>query len=168
MAGTMSSHPSVSRREFVEALAWAAALGLVPGEGGAWPEAAALGADAPRELKPTAANLGSLFADVDKLADSNRYSYSFLGDRFRTLDEFKKAGRDKVFELLLYRPEKVDPKPEVVERVDEGDFIREKVLFSTSPHFRVPAYVLLPKKLKAPAPAIVDLHSHGGMFIFGK
>ena len=24
------------------------------------------------------------------------------------------------------------------------------------------------KKLKGPAPAIVDLHSHGGMFLFGK
>ena len=33
---------------------------------------------------------------------------------------------------------------------------------------RVPAYVLIPRNLKRPAPAIVDLHSHGGMFLFGK
>jgi hypothetical protein len=33
---------------------------------------------------------------------------------------------------------------------------------------RVPAYVLIPKNLKQPAPAMVDLHSHGGMFMFGK
>src|SRR4029450_7558146 len=33
---------------------------------------------------------------------------------------------------------------------------------------RVPAYVLIPAKLRGPAPAIVDLHSHGGMFLFGK
>src|SRR5207248_10772518 len=45
---------------------------------------------------------------------------------------------------------------------------REKVLFSTAPVFRVPAYVLIPKRLKRPAPAVVDLHSHGGMFLFGK
>jgi dienelactone hydrolase len=32
----------------------------------------------------------------------------------------------------------------------------------------VPAYVLVPKKPRRPAPAIVDLHSHGGMFLFGK
>src|SRR5262249_35161274 len=113
-------------------------------------------------------NLGTLFPAVEKLAAGNRYAYSFLGDRFKSLDEFKKAGREKVFELLRYRPERVDPKPEVIERVERGDFVREKLLFSTEPNFRVPAYVPIPKKAKKPAPAIVDLHSHGGMFIFGK
>jgi dienelactone hydrolase len=49
-----------------------------------------------------------------------------------------------------------------------GDHIREKVLFRTTPDFRVPAYVLIPKGLRSAAPAIVDLHSHGGMFLFGK
>jgi dienelactone hydrolase len=46
--------------------------------------------------------------------------------------------------------------------------VREKVVFSTTLDFRVPAYVHIPKPLPRPAPAIVDLHSHGGMFIFGK
>jgi dienelactone hydrolase len=32
----------------------------------------------------------------------------------------------------------------------------------------VPGYVHIPKGLKGRAPAIVDLHSHGGMFLFGK
>jgi dienelactone hydrolase len=157
------SNVDASRRRFLQSAAGAA---------GGWLATDAIHAefppDLPRDLKPTAANLGSLFPDVEKLAAGNRYSYSFLGDRFKSLDEFKKAGRDKVFELLRYNPEKVDPKPEVVARVDQGDFIREKVLFSTSPTFRVPAYVLIPKNVKKPAPAIVDLHSHGGMFIFGK
>ncbi len=57
---------------------------------------------------------------------------------------------------------------EVIERTDCGEYIREKIVFSTSPIFRVPAYVLVPKGLTRPAPAIVDLHSHGGMFLFGK
>src|SRR5205823_4794770 len=47
------------------------------------------------------------------------------------------------------------------------DYVREKITFATTPHFRVPAYVLIPKGAKK-APAIVDLHSHGGMFLFGK
>lgn len=151
-----------TRRTFLELLGSTSAAGLLASGKGA-----AL-ADPSRDLKPTAANLGSLFPEVAKLADANRYAFSFLGDRFHSLDEFKKTAREKVFELLLYRPEKVDPKPEVVERVDAGDHVREKVLFNTSPQFRVPAYVLIPKNLKAPAPAIVDLHSHGGMFLFGK
>jgi hypothetical protein len=124
--------------------------------------------DPPRELKPTGSDLGSLFPEVEKLAAANRYSLAFSAGRFRTFEEFRSAAREKVLDLLLYRPEKVDPRPEVVERVDRGDHIRERVLFSTSPHFRVPAYVLIPKKRPGPVPAVVDLHSHGGMFLFGK
>lgn len=149
-----------SRRDFLEALA---ALGLTVSVGG--PLA---GAEPAGELRPTGADLGSLFPAVEKLAEDNRYLHSFLGDRFKTLDDFKKSAREKLFEVLLYQPAPAAPKAEVVETVDEGDYTREKVLFSTSPHFRVPAYVLIPKKAMTPAPAIVDLHSHGGMFLFGK
>jgi dienelactone hydrolase len=154
-----------SRRTFLEKIGIATAAGIFTSS---TDRADAAPADPARDLQPTAANMGSLFPDIDKLAANNRYAYSFLGDRFKTLDEFKKAGREKVFEALLQRPEKVDPRAEVVERVDQGDFVREKIVFSTTPQFRIPAYILIPKKVKKPAPAIVDLHSHGGMFLFGK
>jgi dienelactone hydrolase len=147
--------------------AFLAAAGLAP-LGGTLADGGEPAPDRPRDLKPTGADLGSLFPEVAKLAEANRFRFSYLGGRFRTFEEFKAAGRDKVLELLLYRPQKIDPRPEVLERVDRGDHVREKVLFSTSPHFRVPAYVLLPKKRQGPAPAVVDLHSHGGMFLFGK
>jgi hypothetical protein len=39
----------------------------------------------------------------------------------------------------------VAPNAEIVDRYDAGVFIREKVLFSTTPEFRVPAYVHIPK-----------------------
>src|SRR5262245_23762508 len=105
-----------SRREFLAALGGATAAGLA--------------AARPDDPPSAAANLGSLFPDVERLAAGNRYAYSFLGDRFRSLADFQAAAREKVFELLLYRPEKVDPRPEVVERTDQGDHVREKVLFS--------------------------------------
>jgi dienelactone hydrolase len=124
--------------------------------------------DIPRKVQPSGADLGSLFLEVKKLAGSGEFPFSFLTGKFRTLDDFRSAARDKVLEVLQYRPEKVEPRAEVLERVERPDHIREKVLFSTSPQFRVPAYVLIPKGLKGPAPAIVDLHSHGGMFLFGK
>lgn len=148
-----------SRRQFLEALGLTT-MGALDVE--------RIAADEPRELPPTGADLGSLFADVERLATGNRYAYSFPGDRFGRFEEFKAAARDKVYELLQYRPEKVDPRPEILERVDRGDFVQEKLRFSTAPHFRVPAYLLLPKKAKRPAPAVVDLHSHGGMYLFGK
>jgi len=161
-------HPT--RREALSFISQAAALGAITGASnvcGAEPMST-MPADLARELAPTGANLGTLFPTVDRLADGNQFAYSFLGDRFRTLDEFKQAGREKLQEAFAYRPVKVDPKPEVVDRADMGDYVREKVLFWTAPEMRVPAYVLLPKNLKKPAPAIVDLHSHGGMFLFGK
>jgi len=157
-----------NRRQFLQSLGLATASGCLPPDASGQETKQVMPPDLPRDLKPTNANLGSLFPDVSRLAEANRYQYSFLGDRFKTLDEFKRESRAKAFDVLLYKPEKVDPKPEVVDRVDCGDFIREKVVFSTSPLFRVPAYVLIPKGLKKPAPGIVDLHSHGGMYIFGK
>jgi dienelactone hydrolase len=124
--------------------------------------------DQPRELKPSEANLGSLFLQVQSLAESGDYPYSFIGSKFKSLAEFHEQGRAKVFECFGYRPPPVAPKAEIIARDDCGDFIREKLLFSTSPELRVPAYLHIPKAAKKPAPAIVDLHSHGGMFLFGK
>jgi dienelactone hydrolase len=149
------------RREFL------IACGLAAG-GYAAAQDANMPPDPPRALQPTRADLGSLFPDLEKLAAGERYVDSFLTGRFRTLTEFQATARPKVLELLRYRPEKVEPRAEVIDRVDRGDHIRERILFSTAPHFRVPAYVLIPKGLQKPAPAIVDLHSHGGMFLFGK
>ncbi|MBA4187411.1 MAG: hypothetical protein C0467_05265 [Planctomycetaceae bacterium] len=158
----------VDRRDFmVSAGTLATGLIATPAVGAEQPKTG-MPTDIPRELKRTAADLGTLYPEVSKLAAKRKFSLSFLSGQFRDFADFQKTARQKVFDTLLYRPEKVDPRPEVVERVDCGDYTREKVVFSTSPEFRVPAYVLIPKNLKQPAPAIVDLHSHGGMFLFGK
>jgi hypothetical protein len=124
--------------------------------------------DIPRDLQPTGSDLGSLFPDVQRIDGETDYPWSFLKDRFASLAEFERAGREKVLELLGYRPAVVQPEPEVLDRTDLGSYVREKILFSTAPGQRVPAYVLIPKVLKEKAPAIIDLHSHGGMFLFGK
>src|SRR5207248_10244908 len=52
--------------------------------------------------------------------------------------------------------------------VEADGYIREKVLFNTTPDLRIPAYVLIPKGLTRPAPAIVALHDHGGFYFWGK
>lgn len=151
-----------TRRAFLASAGLAAVSGPAPAADPAPPP------DTPRDLTPQAADMGSLFPTIEKLAGTKPHPMSFLTDRFRTHAEFKAAAREAVFDVLSYRPEKVDPKPEVVDRTDRGDHVREKVFFNTTPLFRVPAYVLIPKNLTKPAPAVVDLHSHGGMFLFGK
>lgn len=127
--------------------------------------------DIPRVLQPTRADLGTLFADVEALASERSFSLSFLGDRFQSVADFHRTARGKLLELLQYSPPAVAPEPQRLERVDCGTFVREKIVFSTTPRFRVPAYVLIPKSPPPTGgrfPAIVDLHSHGGMFLFGK
>lgn len=154
-----------TRRDFLTALGGAAALGAA--NTGADELAAAMPADLVQAVAPTA-DLGSLFPDVQRLAGDAEFEFSFLQPRFRDWNEYRPLARDRILDAFAYRPAPVTPRAEVVDRADMGDHIREKVVFSTAPGLRVPAYVLIPKKLKGPAPAIIDLHSHGGMFLFGK
>jgi dienelactone hydrolase len=169
MAMTSKSAPlASSRRDFLATVGLSALGTALSANAGAVESPAPSLADPTRILSPSQANLGTLFADVEKIADTGRYSYAYRSGRFASYEAFQHEARAKLFELLLYRPEPVDPRPEVLERVDCGEYFRERVTFATSPVLRVPAYVLIPKNLKAPAPAMVDLHSHGGMFLFGK
>ncbi|MCU0913879.1 MAG: hypothetical protein MUC88_04850 [Planctomycetes bacterium] len=167
MIRSHSSTSTTTRREFATALGWTALAGVC-GARAADAAPGALSADTPRELKPTGADLGSLLADVERIADRQQPTDSFLNGTYRSFDEFQERARQRILDLILYRPEPVEPRSEVLERRDCGAYVREKIVFSTAPGVRVPAYVLIPKNLKQPAPALVDLHSHGGMFMFGK
>ena len=125
----------------------------------------------PRDLRqdvPTTADLGSQFDEIEQLVPTGEFSESFLQPRFTSVDKHRDHARDIVRDSLVCYPSAIEFRPEVIDREDMGDYIREKIVFSTSPAFRVPAYVLIPKGLQGPAPAIVDLHSHGGMFLYGK
>ncbi len=139
-----------------------------PAAAAARPDGAGPPPDVPRSVTAAGADLGSNFGVVERLDDGPRYEASYLSGRFPSMEAFTSHGRSAILDAYGYRPATVDPAPEVVDRYEGPDFIREKVVFSTTPHFRVPAYVHIPRGLTAPAPAIVDLHSHGGMFLFGK
>jgi dienelactone hydrolase len=93
---------------------------------------------------------------------------SFLNGRFHDAAAWRKVARARLLELLHYSPKKCDPKPELLERVDMGDHFRERIRFNTTPDIRVPAFVLVPKNLRGRAPAIVNLHDHGGFYLWGK
>ena len=66
------------------------------------------------------------------------------------------------------RPLRCAPAANVIRREDRGDYVQEYLTFQTTPDLRVPAYVLIPKKAKLPAPGIVALHCHGGFYVWGK
>ncbi|MBU0610193.1 MAG: alpha/beta hydrolase family protein [Armatimonadetes bacterium] len=97
-----------------------------------------------------------------------QFPLSFTNPRFTDLERWKSQARATVKCLLHYDPPKCDPKPEVLEREDCGDYVREKLTFSTTPDIRVPAYVLIPKDDVKRHPAVLLLHDHGAFFAWGK
>lgn len=154
------------RRDFLASVACLPLLGA--NQLAAADDAARVIADPPRELPPSAADLGTNFAVVEQIAAACRPSVFPIGEAVQFNEAFRAAARARVRDVLSYEPPPVDFQPERVERTDCGEYVRERVLISTTPWFRIPAYVLIPKGLTKPAPAVVDLHSHGGMFLFGK
>ena len=165
----------IDRRRFLHAAAVAGAAPLIatrptPG-GSALPLPDALSPVPPQAVPAaaaTGADVGSLFPFIRKQAVAKDFPLSFLNPRFRTVAEWKPTARGTFLDLLHYAPPPVSPAAETVERVDCGDYVREKVWFNTTPDVRVPAYVLVPKQGPKPAPAIVALHDHGGFYLWGK
>jgi len=114
------------------------------------------------------AQVGTLYPFLKATAGRSQHGLSFLNDRFRDAEMWKREARPKVLGLLQYDPPHGDFRAEVAERVDCGDYIREKVYFNTTPDLRVPAYLLLPKGDAKPRAAVVALHDHGAFFAWGK
>ncbi len=63
--------------------------------------------------------------------------------------------------LSLDRFTDVPLKPKLIERVDKGDYVREKILIQTTLHSAMPIYLLIPKGAKAPMPSVLAFHGHG-------
>ena len=165
---TAPPHTSpLNRRSFLQATAIAGVTPLLTATSGTGTPLAPAAATAPQTSAATGAHVGSLFPFIKSQATAE-FPLSFLNARFDSLASWTPTARAKVLDLLHYSPPPVDPAAETVERVDCGDYVRERVSFNTTPDVRVPAFVLVPKNLSAPAPAIVALHDHGGFYLWGK
>ena len=151
----------ISRREFCEELMAGAAFLTSPEHAGSRPPARQAAA-------PTGSHLGSLYGFVQAQADRSPLELSFLHPGFKTLPDWQPAARTRVFDHLFYTPPPVAPNPRVIRRTDRGDYVEEYLTFQTTPDLHIPAYVLVPSKGKRPAPGIVALHSHDGIYLWGK
>ena len=123
---------------------------------------------AAQDTRATGSHIGNLYPFVQKQADRATMELSFLRSEFRDLKPWQKLARAKVFEHMFYAPPPVAPDPKLIRRVDRGDYFEESLTFNTTPDLRVPAYVLIPKSARLPAPGIVALHDHGGFYLWGK
>lgn len=68
--------------------------------------------------------------------------------------------RQQVLDLLGPMPERVPLNPVLVETVDCGLYIREKVQFDLEPGDQNISYILLPKDLSSPRPTVYCCHQH--------
>lgn len=154
---------AISRRQFCEWLSTSSGLAA----------SAPLFVNGEDELNPaqttaTSPHLGNLYAFVQQQADRSPQTLSFLRPEHKDLKRWQRRVRAKVFEHLFYDPPPVAPQPQLLRRTDKGDYVEEYLSFQTAPDVRVPAYVLIPKRAKLPAPGIVALHSHDGIYLWGK
>jgi len=113
-------------------------------------------------------DIGSLYPFVRSQAVKGEFPLSFLQPRFTEVAAWKKEARARLLDLLHYAPPPCEPQAETVARVDRGDYVEERVAFNTTPDIRVPAFVLIPKRARFPAPGLVALHDHGGFYFWGK
>jgi dienelactone hydrolase len=156
---------TISRREFCEHLA--ASGGLLASADPLIESAAETIASA-QTTNTASPHIGNLYPFAQRQADQSPLSLSFLRPEFKSLKQWQPRARAKLFELLSYTPPPVAPQPQLIRRTDRGDYIEEYLTFQTTPDLRVPAYVLIPKRAKLPAPGIVALHSHDGFYLWGK
>ena len=137
----------VNRRRFLQATAIASAAPMVAGATGARAAGTMQQATAAaRAVAPTGADVGSLFPFIQNQAVQGEFPLSFLNPRFRSLDDWKPRLAPSCSTCSTTRRRPASPRGETVERVDCGDYVREKVCFNTTPDLRVPAYVLVPKR----------------------
>ena len=156
----------MTRRDFITTASTAAAATTLAGSVSA--ETSPPRPPLPATQSAPEPDLGSHWEIFEKLAARTRPKMSFLNDNYTDINAWTRQARATLLADFHYQPEKCDPNPEVVERIDCGAFMRERVLINTTPDIRIPAYVLIPKDAKKPAPAMVALHDHGGFYFWGK
>jgi dienelactone hydrolase len=104
----------------------------------------------------------SPLAPAKKLYAALQPQFSF---RAKSQEEWRRWSEDfraKLREILGGFPqEKCDLKPEILERVEEEKYFREKVVFQSEDKVSIPAYVLVPKGISKPTPAVLAIHGHG-------
>ena len=94
---------------------------------------------------------------------NNKRPYSFNAKNPEEFYKWKKEFNDRLIECLSPFPSSVDPQPILLERIDEGKYWREKIIFNSELYMSVVAHVLVPKGIPAgeKRPGILAAHGHG-------
>jgi len=86
----------------------------------------------------------------------------------RSKRKFDKELKEKLIELLNMPFKISEPKLDIIEENDKGKYIERKVRLLISDSISSQAYILIPKNILEPMPAVIAMHQHGGNYEYGK
>jgi dienelactone hydrolase len=113
-------------------------------------------------------DMGNYYPFLKEYSSSLKRTMSYSEAKPADLEAWRTKGRAKFQELLAYSPTKVSPEPEILEEVSKPGYKRTKLRYRITADQTTEAYLLIPDGLTAPAPAIVALHCHSGIYYYGK
>jgi hypothetical protein len=88
--------------------------------------------------------------------------YRFHAKDLIQAEQWQKETRQALADVIGFQSAPAVPlEPQVIEEVDKGDYVREKILLRTSPNSLMPVYLLLPKQGPKPRPVVIAFHGHG-------
>jgi hypothetical protein len=106
----------------------------------------------------------SIKAHLDRVYANTTPRFQFNAESKEEWAVWHRNLKEKLVELLGgFPPNRCPLRPEILERVEEETYWREKVVFESLEDVSIPAYLLIPKGIKdnGKAKALLCLHGHG-------
>jgi dienelactone hydrolase len=130
--------------------------------------AAGLGCELPvPDSRFPAPDLGNLYDVIAAIGCGQDPSLSFLGSRWKSLEEWKKTARPLFRTLLQYEPAAPPVSAESLNVEERDGFRVESVTIKGPAAYDIPAWVLAPANRKGRLPGIVAIHCHSGRYVWG-
>lgn len=108
---------------------------------------------------PCNLSLQQRFAD---LVHASLRSMTFDAESADDMRYWQRSLREALMNLLAVHPQdECEVQGEVISERDMGDYTRQYVRFNSRDGVVIPAFQLVPKKLRGPVPAVLCLHGHG-------
>lgn len=96
------------------------------------------------------------------LYNSRKCERAFMAETSTEAKHWQSTTRRALTALLgIDSLPKASLSPKLIEKVDKGDYIREKILVRTTSESLMPVYMLVPKNGRKTHPAVIAFHGHG-------
>ena len=167
---SMTSHTRWLRRRELLAAAGVAALGSTPLSAHLPAQAAGpppTSSSPGRVPIPPTPDLANLYDTIHWIGKQNEPGLSFLGSRWKDLEEWKQQARPTFHRCLDYYPKPEPLSAELINRERRDGFTLEAVKIRATAAYQIPAWVLIPDNLKGRVPGLVAIHDHGGAYVWG-